>query len=133
MSFISGFVSGMAQGLNQMSTNLTNINAVVEKEILGPRVLGHPHFTDWKFHHFQSDPTSSKLVGKVSARRLTDNLIIWRNVGMYQDDVMNRTPNQLLNQLDIEIEHAVDFIIDFSPPHTPGVLCERVDCEECYS
>jgi hypothetical protein len=122
----------MAVNLGRISA----VNTVIEKELLPAHVSDHPqagnYFTNWHWHSFQPDPVSTKLVGRVSARRLSDNLIIWCELVVYQDDIERLKPAELFNLIDCQMESVVDYIINYEQPHVAGVLCRNNFCEECY-
>lgn len=114
---------------------LNDINVVVARELLPSITRDNPRcqgFRDWKFHAFQQDPLGARLLAQVSAQRLSDNLVIWCSVVVYRDAIEDQGELQLMRMLDMEIEHAVDYIVSYQRLHVPGQLCENAFCEECY-
>lgn len=111
------------------------VNVVIAQNVLPAQACGDwrcYNFKDWKFHNLQRDPLSDRLVGKVSARRVSDNLIIWCNVNLRADD-LDEEPHHLFNMIDHELKRAVDFIVSWQSEHRDNELCECVSCELCYS
>ncbi len=113
------------------------INVVIEREMLPSLVYDNPRaqlFTDWKFSGLTLD-YAPLARATVSATYIPTGGQVSCAVVINADNITHmKDPNALFTHLDTVINNAVESIITNAiETHVDGVLCARVNCEECYS